>query len=158
MEAIMRSNELSPRGDRGRAIRPTTTFDLLQQQIDRVFDNFTNWGGLPVGGFSPSMEVAETPEALEITTELPGIDEKDLEINVADGVLTIRGEKKEEKKEEQKTYRLIERSYGSFERALALPRTVDVNAVKANMSNGVLKITIPKTPESQAQRIRINKD
>jgi HSP20 family protein len=153
----MRSNELTPRGNGGRAIRQASSFDLLQQQIDRVFDNFTNWGGLTAGGFSPSMEVAETPEALEISTELPGIDEKDVEISVADGVLTIRGEKKEDRKEENKNYRLVERSYGSFERSLALPRTVDVNAVNATMSNGVLKITIPKTAESQAQRIRINK-
>jgi HSP20 family protein len=129
----------------------------LQQQIDRVFDNFTTFSGLPVGAFTPSMEVAETPQGLEITTELPGIDEKDVEINVADGILTIRGEKKEEKKEEKKTYRVIERSYGSFERSLALPRSVDTASVNATMSNGVLKITIPKSPEAQAQQIKIKK-
>lgn len=152
----MRTNDMGPRGDNGRVVRPSGTFDLLQQQIDRVFDNFTNWSGA-LGSFSPSMEVAETPEALEICAELPGLDEKDVEISVADGVLTIRGEKKEERKEEKKTYRLVERSYGSFERALALPRSVDVTAVNASMSNGVLKIIIPKSAESQAQRIRINK-
>lgn len=151
----MRSNDLAPR-DNGRIVRPFSPLDLLQQQIDRVFDNFTPLGGA-LGTFSPSMEVSETPEALEINVELPGIDEKDVEISVADGVLTIRGEKKEDRKEEKKTYRLVERSYGAFERSLALPRSVDVNAVNANMSNGVLKITIPKTPEAQAQRIRINK-
>lgn len=150
------SNDLATRGESGRFVRPTSAFDLLQQQIDRVFDNFSSWNGA-LGTFSPSMEVSETAEALEINAELPGIDEKDVEISVADGVLTIRGEKKEERKEEKKAYRLVERSYGSFERSLALPRTVDVNAVNASMSNGVLKITIPKSPEAQAQRIRINK-
>jgi HSP20 family protein len=155
----MRGSELTPSRPEGagRPVRPTSAFDLLQQQIDRVFDNFTTWNGFPVGAFTPSMEVAETPQGLEITTELPGIDEKDVEISVADGILTIRGEKKEEKKEEKKTYRLIERSYGSFERSLALPRSVDTASVNATMSNGVLKITIAKSPEAQAQQIKIKK-
>lgn len=155
----MRGSDLTPSRPEGagRVVRPTSAFDLLQQQIDRVFDNFTTLSGLPVGAFTPSMEVAETPQGLEITTELPGIDEKDLEISVADGVLTIRGEKKEEKKEEKKTYRVVERSYGSFERSLALPRSVDTANVNATMSNGVLKITIPKSLEAQAQQIKIKK-
>lgn len=154
----MPTHHLTRRSENGgRMVRPESAFDLLQDQIDRVFDRFSNWsGGIP-GSFAPSMEVAETPQALEITTELPGLSEEDVEISVADGVLTIRGEKKEEKEETKKTYRLVERSYGSFERSLALPRSVDTGAVKATMDKGILKIVLPKSAEAQAQQIKIDK-
>jgi HSP20 family protein len=154
----MRANELTQAKGGTRLTRPATPFDMLQQQIDRVFETFSSWdGGMPAVAFSPSMEVAETPEAVEITTELPGMDEKDVEISVADGVLTIRGEKKEEKEEKKKSYRLIERSYGSFERSLALPRSVDTGAVNATLTKGVLRIVLPKTAEAKAQQIKITK-
>lgn len=152
----MRANELTPSKGGTRLTRPATPFDMLQQQIDRVFESFSSWDGGAVA-FSPCMEVAETPEAVEITTELPGMDEKDVEISVADGVLTIRGEKKEEREEEKKSYRVIERSYGSFERSLALPRSVDTGAVNATLTKGVLKIVLPKTAEAKAQQIKISK-
>lgn len=152
----MRANELTPAKSGTRLTRPATPFDMLQQQIDRVFESFSSWDGGAVA-FSPCMEVAETPEAVEITTELPGMDEKDVEVSVADGVLTIRGEKKEEREEEKKSYRVIERSYGSFERSLALPRSVDTGAVNATLTKGVLKIVLPKTAEAKAQQIKISK-
>jgi len=134
-----------------------TPFGLLQSEIDRVFDNFANWRGFD-GGFNPSMEVTETDKSIEISTELPGIDEKDVEINVADNILTIRGEKKAEKEEKNKTYRLVERSYGSFERSLALPPGIDADAIKASMNKGVLKITLPKPATAQAQKVKINNE
>jgi HSP20 family protein len=135
--------------------RPFTPFGVLQQEIDRVFDNFATWRGLDTTSFTPSMEVTETDKAIEVSTELPGIDEKDVEISVANDVLTIRGEKRAEKEEKNKSYRLIERSYGAFERSLALPPGVDAGAIKANMSKGVLKITLPKPAAAQAQKIKI---
>ncbi len=101
------------------------------------------------------MEVTETDTAIEVSTELSGMDEKDIDISVADGVLTIRGEKKCEKDEKKKNYRVVERSYGSFERAVALPQGVDAAKVKAQMSKGVLKIDIPKPAAAKAQQVKI---
>jgi HSP20 family protein len=141
----------------GPIARRVSPFGLLQQEIDRVFDNFTHWRGVDVA-FTPSMEVTETDKVIEISTELPGLDEKDVEISVANDVLTIRGEKKSETEEKNKSYRLVERSYGSFERSLALPPGLSADAIKANMSKGVLKITLPKPPAAQAQKIRIGQD
>jgi HSP20 family protein len=83
------------------------------------------------------------------------MDEKDVEISVADGMLTIRGEKKFEKDEKKKSYRLIERSYGSFERAVALPPGVDASKVKAKMTKGVLKVEIPKPAAAKSQQVKI---
>lgn len=105
--------------------------------------------------FSPSMEVIETDNAIEVTTELPGMDEKDVDISVADGVLSIRGEKKIEKDEKKKNYRLIERSYGAFERSVALPQGVDASKIKARMSKGVLKVEVAKPATAKAQPVRI---
>lgn len=131
-------------------------FDFIQREIDQVFDNFNR---LPTAftdrAFKPSMEVTETDSTIEISTELPGLDEKDIEISVSDGMLAIRGEKKMEKDEKKKNYRLVERSYGSFERAIALPPGVDASNVKAKMTKGVLKIDVPKPATAKAQQIKV---
>jgi HSP20 family protein len=152
------------------APRRLNPFDVLQQEIDRVFDRFNGFSAWPTifrepwpsalgeRGFSPSMEVTETDNAIEVSTELPGMDEKDVEISVADGVLTIRGEKKFEKDEKKKNYRVVERSYGSFERAVALPSGVDASKVKAKMTKGVLKVEIPKPAAAKAQQVKITAD
>lgn len=139
-------------GGRARRIAP---FTALQQEIERVFDNFGAWRGFDGTVFTPSMEVTETDKAIEVTTELPGIDEKDVDISLSNDVLTIRGEKRAEKEEKNKSYRLVERSYGSFERSLALPSGIDAEAIKAHMEKGVLKITLPKPAAAQAQKIKI---
>lgn len=156
----MSAKEVTPaRPDNGGAVRRHSPFSLLQQEIDRVFDNFASWrGGLETFPFSPSMEVSETDKSIEISTELPGMDQKDIEISIANDILTIRGEKKAEKEEKDKNYRLVERSYGAFERSLALPPGVNADAVKASMSKGVLKVTLPKPAASQAQKIRIGEE
>jgi HSP20 family protein len=134
-------------------------FDLLQSEIGRVFDSFNGFNTWPATFtdrfFSPSMEVTETDSVIEVSTELPGMDEKDVEISVADGVLTIRGEKKLEKDEKKKNYRLVERSYGSFERSVALPQGVDAAKVKAAMTKGVLKVEIPKPAAAKGQQVKI---
>jgi HSP20 family protein len=139
-----------------RALNP---FDVLQNEIDRVFDSFSGFAGWPGTfngrAFSPDMEVTETENAIEITTELPGMDEKDVEIGVANGLLTIRGEKKIEKDEKRKSYRLVERSYGSFERCVTLPQGVDASRVKATLAKGVLTIEVPKPAAAKAQQVKI---
>jgi HSP20 family protein len=134
-------------------------FLSLQNEIDRLFDNFTR--GFPTLGNSvtnvtlPTMDVAETDKEIEITAELPGLEEKDVQINVADNVLTIRGEKKAEKEQKDKNYRLVERSYGSFERSLQLPDGVDADAIKASIDKGVLKVVVPKPVPAQVKKVEV---
>ena len=143
--------------DRGLA-RTDNPFTSLQREVDRLFSDFTR--GFPTFGngsanLLPSMDVTETDKEIEITAELPGLEEKDVQINVADNVLTIRGEKKAEKEEKDKNYRLVERSYGSFERTLDLPAGTNADAIKANISKGVLKVTVPKPAPVQGKKIDV---
>ena len=103
----------------------------------------------------PRMDVSETDKEIEVTAELPGLEEKDIQLNFADNVLTIRGEKKNEREEKEKDYHLIERSYGSFTRAVQLPAGVNADDIKAVMSKGVLKVTVPKPGPAQTRKIDI---
>ncbi len=103
----------------------------------------------------PSMDVSETAKEIEVTAELPGLEEKDVQLSVADQTLLIRGEKKSEREEKDKDYHMIERSYGSFSRTVELPPGVNPDAIKATMSKGVLKITIPKPAPAQSRKIDV---
>jgi HSP20 family protein len=138
--------------------RSGNVFVSLQREIDRLFEDFTRGFSAFGSGKTdllPSMDVTETGQEIEITAELPGLEEKDVQINVSDNVLTIRGEKKAEKEEKDKNHRLIERSYGSFERTLELPNGVNVDAIKANITKGVLKVTVPKPAPAQVKKIEV---
>jgi HSP20 family protein len=134
-------------------------FMSLQREIDRLFDDFTRgfpaFAGSGTPALMPNMDVTETDKEIEITAELPGLEEKDVQINVSDNLLTIRGEKKAEKEQKDKNYRLVERSYGSFERTLELPDGVNLDGIKANISKGVLKVTVPKPAPAQAKKIEV---
>jgi HSP20 family protein len=101
------------------------------------------------------MDIGETDKAIEITAELPGLEKKDVELNVADNLLTIRGEKKNEREEKNKDYHLVERSYGSFSRSVELPAGVNVDNITAEIANGVLKVTVQKPAPKQAKQIEI---
>ena len=133
-------------------------FMSLQQEIDRLFDDFgRGWPTLPAATaeVTPRMDVAETDKEYEITAELPGLEEKDVQVNIADDVLTIKGEKKAEKEQKDKNYHLFERSYGSFTRSLQLPAGVNADAIKASISNGVLKVTVPKPAPAQTKKVEV---
>jgi len=134
-------------------------FMSLQREIDRIFDDFTRGFPTLTGNgatmLMPSMDVTETDKEIEITAELPGLEEKDVQINVSDNLLTIRGEKKAEKEQKDKNYRLVERSYGAFERTLELPEGVNADVIKANISKGVLKVTVPKPAPAQTKKIEV---
>lgn len=137
-------------------------FRSLQKEIDRVFEDFGRgalWpfgeGGQEMVRLTPSIDVSETDDAIEITAELPGVEEKDVEVTVSEGMLTIRGEKKAEKEEKKKDYHLIERSYGSFRRSVTLPAGIDADRVKASFDKGVLKVTVPKPAEIKAKTKKI---
>jgi HSP20 family protein len=158
MEEAMNLKSLIPVGRDRNVAGSTNPFMSLQREIDRLFEDFTR--GFPAfagngGKMLPSMDVTETDKEIEITAELPGLEEKDVQINVADNLLTIRGEKKAEKEEKDKNYRLIERSYGSFERTLELPDGVNADAIKASIAKGVLKVMVPKPAPAQAKKIEV---
>jgi HSP20 family protein len=143
----------------GRDRSVASPFMSLQHEIDRLFEDFSRGfptiAGNGATALMPRMDVTETDKEIEITAELPGLEEKDVQINIADNILTIRGEKKAEKEQKDKNYRLVERSYGSFERTLELPEGVNVDAIKANISKGLLKVTVPKPAPTQARKIEV---
>lgn len=136
----------------------------LQREVDRLFEGFFRGGLAPFADFPrgngalvPRVDVSESDTGIQVSAELPGVDEKDLEVTLSDGVLTIKGEKKEEKEEKGKRYHRVERSYGSFRRSLALPPEVDEGKVSANFVKGVLTVDIPKkaTAKTAAKKITI---
>jgi HSP20 family protein len=103
----------------------------------------------------PRTDLTETDNEIEVTAELPGLERNDVDISVNDGVLVVRGEKKAETEKKDKNYHIAERTYGSFYRALQLPPGVDPSAIRATMSKGVLKITIPKPTHSETKKIEV---
>lgn len=137
---------------------PINNLTTFRRQFDRLFDDFAfpalRFGN---GDLMPQTDYAETDKAIVVTAELPGVDAKDVEITFADGTLSIRGEKKSEREEEKADYWLSERSFGSFERIMRIPNGVDADKVKAEFANGVLTVTLPKNPgtEAKSQKIEI---
>ena len=134
-------------------------FRQLRQEIDHMFNGILgDWSGrmnLPdrkLGSWMPNIDLNETAKEIRVTAELPGIEEKDLEVALLDGALMIKGEKREEHEEEKGDVYRSERQYGMFERTIPLPSDVDVDKVKASFKKGVLKITLPKTKEAQSNR------
>lgn len=153
----MNLKSLMPIGRQRAAARwPETPFTDLQREIDRLFEDFTR-GYAPAGAttLTPRMDVIESDTEIELTAELPGLEEKDVQVNYADGVLSIRGEKSAGKEEKDKNYRLIERSYGSFERSLQLPPGVDPDTIKATIAKGILTVTVPKPAPAQVKKIGV---
>ena len=129
----------------------------LFDEVFRGFDTPSVFGQMmPNNGVWPSVEFSETDKEIRVTAEVPGLEEKDIEVLLEDGVLTLRGEKKSET--EDKNRQFSERYYGRFERRLALGREVEENKVAATFKNGVLTVTLPKTEKAQtnAKHIAIN--
>lgn len=139
--------------------RDSRYFSHMGTGIDRLFDDL--FGGSLLshiwpdtrGMYSPRIDIKETKDALKIAAEMPGIDEKDIDVSVHDGTLTISGDKKVAKEENELGYHRIERSYGCFARDIPLPDTVETDKVGATFKNGVLTVTLPKT-ERAVERSR----
>lgn len=130
----------------------------LQRDINHVFEDFWNkiengWSGRSdvIGTFGPSTDVTETDKSVDVSIELPGMTEKDIDISLSNDAMTIRGEKKIEHEEERKGVYMSERSYGSFYRTVPLPAGVDADKADAQFKNGVLTVSLPKTAEAQAK-------
>ena len=129
----------------------------LHREVNRLFDDVFRGFGVPsIGGFDrspawPSLELGETDKEVRITAELPGLDEKDVDITVEEGVLTLRGEKKSEVEDKDRGY--TERSYGRFERRIGLPRGIVQDKASATFKNGLLTVTLPKS-EAANENIR----
>jgi HSP20 family protein len=144
-------------------------FEALHQEIDRLFDDFSfgwprlSFPRLPTtapffqGEFELKVasEVTEDDKAYRIAVELPGMEEKDVEVSVSDSALTIKGEKKSEKEETKKDYHYSERSYGVFRRSFALPEGVDADKIEASMKSGVLAVVLPKSAEAQKKSRKV---
>jgi HSP20 family protein len=135
----------------------TFPFHSLHRDINRLFDDAFRDFGLPASSASglmwPSLEVTEHEKDIRVTAELSGLDEKDVEIAVEDGVLTIRGEKRTEVDDKERRY--TERAYGRFERRVTLPAEVEEERAKATFKNGLLTVTLPKSEREQARSRRI---
>ena len=135
-------------------------FVTLQDEINRLFDSVWRRSDLArrmdlgeAGTFSPSLDIEESETELTVSAELPGMDEKDLQLDLANDTLTISGEKREEKRDRAKGW--FERSYGSFRRTIPLPCDVQSDKVKAHFKKGVLTVHLPKAKSAQEPRHRI---
>jgi len=149
-------------------------FEALRREVEQLFDDFDQnflqlptlrpffgfeppWRREAVWEAAPAVDIAESENGYEITVELPGMDEKNVEVKVVNGTLTIKGEKQEEKEEKKKDYYLHERHFGSFERSFEIPEGVDADKIEAKFKKGVLTVTLPKKPEAQkpAKKIEV---
>ncbi len=137
---------------------PFTTASTLQEQLNRVFNDVLGRGGEEsnLTTWAPAVDIFETEHELVVKADLPDIDPKDLDIRVENNILTIRGERKFEKKVDQDNYLRVERAYGSFARSFTLANTVNSEAIKADYQNGVLTLSIPKREEAKPKQIKVN--
>jgi len=158
----MKFSDLLPAKWPGQSLarRDELPYATLQREMDRMFGDFFHDGEtwpMRREGMStvmtPQIDISETESEVHISAELPGIDEKDIDVTLADGVLTIRGEKKQECEQKEENFYRMERSFGQFQRSIALPVDVDEDKVDAVFSKGVLQIKLPKNPAAvQAQK------
>jgi HSP20 family protein len=148
------------------------SFAGLRDEINHLFDDFGHglwqpfrrsfltaeplWRRAVTWGTTPAVDITESDKAYDITAELPGMDEKNIEVKVSNGSLIIKGEKREEKEEKKKDYYLHERHFGSFERSFAMPDSVDADKIDASFKKGVLTVTLPKKPGAQKPAKKID--
>ena len=153
-------------------LQPWRPFESFRREVDRLFDDFSSgvWRS-PFGrsffdiepfqrseaafGSVPAVDITQTDKGYEIAAELPGMEDKDIEVKLANGVLTIRGEKRDVKEEKNKDYYLRERSFGSFERSFQVPENIDTDKISAGFKKGVLTIMLPKSAEAQRAEKKI---
>lgn len=140
--------------------RPDHSLNRLRHEMDDLFERFFRDPFLSPEfetelAWGPRIDLAETDSDVTVTAELPGVDPKEVEIKVVDNMLTISGEKRQNREEKKLNYHFVERRHGSFHRAIALPSSVNPDKVEANFRNGVLTVVLTKHPNAQARRIEI---
>jgi HSP20 family protein len=138
---------------------PCRELTSLQNRLSRLFEEHYGYGredSLAAGAFVPPVDVYEDEHSIQLKLELPGIDQKDLDVKVENNVLTVSGERKFEKEEKEENFRRVERRYGSFTRSFTLPNTVNAEDVSADYTNGVLKIKLGKRAEAKPKQIKVN--
>ena len=138
---------------------PFRELSALQNRMNRLFEE--QYGGgreesLTTGAFVPPVDIYEDEHSIQLKLEVPGIDEKDLDIKVENNTLTVSGERKFEKEEKEENFHRVERRYGSFSRSFTLPNTVSTEDVQADYENGVLKIRLAKRAEAKPKQIKVN--
>ena len=139
--------------------QPFREYSTLQDRINRVFRESYSGSqddALTSSSFAPAVDVYEDEHKVTLKIEVPGIEEKDIDVRVENQTLTVHGERKIEKEEKEENYRRVERQYGSFTRTFTLPTTVDTENVSANYDKGVLKIALPKKAEAKPKQIKVN--
>src|ERR1700726_4185708 len=138
---------------------PFREFSTLQDRMNRLFretQGNSQDETLTASGFAPAVDVYEDEHNVTLKIEVPGIDEKDIDVRVENNILTVHGERKIEKEEKEENYRRIERQYGSFTRTFTLPNTVDTESASANYDKGVLKVKLAKKAEAKPKQIKVN--
>jgi HSP20 family protein len=131
----------------------------LQEEVNRLFSTNLTRGfgeeGIGRGAWNPSVDIYENKDQIVLEAELPGMNREDFDLTVENNVITLRGERQFEKKDETDNYHRVERSYGSFTRSFTLPQTVSADGATAEYRNGVLRVTLPKREETKARRIEV---
>ena len=140
------------------ALKPWTGMTSLRKEMDQLFDRFFEpmWREIPtLGDWEPTLDVSEDKDAVTVKAELPGVDQKDINVSLQDSTLTIKGEKHAEKDEKDKRHHRMERSYGAFFRSVRLPAAVQADRVTASFKDGVVIVTLPKAPEAKGTTIPV---
>jgi HSP20 family protein len=138
---------------------PNRELNTLQERVNRLFHDSFSEGrdeSLTTSTFAPAVDVYEDEHSITLKIDVPGIDEKDIDVRVENRTLTVTGERKFEKEEKEENYRRVERQYGSFSRTFTLPTTVDTESVSADYEKGVLKIKLTKKAEAKPKQIKVN--
>ena len=135
---------------------PYRELNALQNHVNRLFDAQYGQESLTTGAFVPPVDIYENEHSIQLKLEVPGVDEKDLDIKVENNTLTVTGERKFEKEEKEENFHRVERRYGSFTRSFTLPTTVNTEDIKADYEHGVLKISLAKRTEAKPKQIKVN--
>lgn len=162
----MHDREMVPQGEKREtvALGAWSPFGVFSREVDRLFDDVgRGWTLAPfrvfeprtTGELAPRLDVSETEKEIKVTAELPGMDEKDVNVTLEGDVLTLTGEKKAEAEEKGKNFHRVERTYGSFHRVVRLPSEVDATKVTAGFKKGVLTVTLAKSPAAQTRKIEV---
>ena len=140
---------------------PFRELSTIQERMNQLFEDFVGRarggreGELAIGGWAPSVDICETDDEFVVSAELPGLEKDQIGVEYKDGILTLRGERKQEREVKEESYHRMERSYGAFHRSFTLPGSVDEEKISAKMKNGVLEVRLPKKEAAKPKQIKV---